>query len=238
MKKNKSKKKWSNKHSRRYWESLESFNSKNRYGMEEAIKILKNFKATKFNQTVELAVHLGVDPKKADQIVRGSLSLPKGIGKKLRVVAFAEGELAQQAKVAGAIEVGSEELAKRMQEGWLDFDVAIAHPSMMRIVGRLGKVLGPAGKMPSPKSGTVTEDLVGAVKDFTAGKVEFRTDAAGNIHVPVGKTDFSEEDLKENVLFFLEHLRSLKPSSSKGDYFLNVVLSSTMSPGIRLMNSL
>jgi large subunit ribosomal protein L1 len=233
-KKKSSKKKWNSKHSRRYWESKEKVEAFKPYSLEDALPILKTMKPVKFDETIELTAHLGVNPKKADQIVRGSISLPKGIGKTLRVVAFCDGEMAKQATAAGAIEVGGEELAKKIQEGWLDFDVAIAHPGMMRFVGRLGKVLGPAGKMPSPKSGTVIDDVATAVREFAAGKIEFRTDAGGNVQVPVGKISFKNEDLKENIVYFLEHLKMLKPTSSKGDYFLNLVLSSTMSPGITL----
>lgn len=234
MENKKAKKKWSNKHSRRYWESKEKVDSKKEYTIADALGLLKQFKKVKFDETIELSAHLGIDPKKADQLVRGSISLPKGIGKSLRVVAFCDGDMAKQAKEAGAIEVGTEDLAKKIQDGWLDFDVAVAHPGMMRFVGRLGKVLGPAGKMPSPKSGTVTENVADAVREFSAGKIEFRTDAAGNVQVPVGKLSFKNEDLLSNIHFFLEHLRTLKPASSKGDYFLNLVLSSSMSPGIRL----
>ncbi|MEK7486106.1 MAG: 50S ribosomal protein L1, partial [Planctomycetota bacterium] len=147
MENKKAKKKWSNKHSRRYWESKEKVDSKKSYSLPEAIGVLKQFKKAKFDETVELSAHLGIDPKKADQLVRGSISLPKGIGKSLRVIAFCDGDIAKQAREAGAIEVGAEDLAKKIQEGWLDFDVAVAHPGMMRFVGRLGKVLGPAGKM-------------------------------------------------------------------------------------------
>lgn len=233
-KKKSSKKKWNSKHSRRYWESREKVEARKHYSLEEALALLKTMKRAKFDETVELAAHLGVNPKKADQIVRGSISLPKGIGKTLRVIAFCDGDMAKQAKAAGAIEVGAEDLAKKIQEGWLDFDVAIAHPGMMRFVGRLGKVLGPAGKMPSPKSGTVIEDVPNAVREFSAGKIEFRTDAGGNVQIPVGKMSFQNDDLKENIVYFLEHLKTLKPVSSKGDYFLNLVISSTMSPGVIL----
>lgn len=234
MENKKTKKKWNNKHSRRYWESKEKVDSNKEYSFTDAVGVLRQFKKTKFDETVQLSAHLGIDPKKADQLVRGSVSLPKGIGKSLRVVAFCEGDIAKQAKEAGAIEVGAEDLAKKIQDGWLDFDVAVAHPGMMRFVGRLGKVLGPAGKMPSPKSGTVTEAVANAVREFSAGKIEFRTDAAGNVQVPVGKLSFKNEDLLANIHFFVDYLRTLKPASSKGDYFLNLVLSSSMSPGIRL----
>ena len=200
----------------------------------EAVRILKQFNHTKFDQTVELTVQLGIDPKQADQNVRGSVSLPHGIGKTKRVIVFCEEGKVQSALDAGAIEAGGEDLIAKVQKGWTDFDVAIATPAMMRSVSRLGRILGPAGKMPSPKSGTVTENVADAVKEFAAGKVSFRNDDGGNVHVPVGKLSFEEEKLVENIQEFLGYLQSIKPSASKGAYFKKVTLSATMSPSIQL----
>jgi large subunit ribosomal protein L1 len=203
-----------------------------RYPLDLAVEILGRFPKAKFDETVELSVRLGVDPKKSDQIVRGSVSLPKGIGKQRKVVVFAEGDAARDAQEAGADLVGTEDLSKKIAEGWTDFDVCIAHPAMMRHVGKLGKVLGPTGKMPSPKSGTVTDKVGQAVREFKAGKVEFRADAGGNVHVPVGKRSFAATEIAANVTHMIEHLRSVRPASVKGVYFRKVSLCSTMSPGV------
>lgn len=200
----------------------------------EAVAALKQFEGAKFDETVELALKLGIDPKNSNQIVRGAFSLPNGIGKDVSVIAFCEGEDASAAVEAGALEAGGEELAKKILDGWLGFDVAIAHPSMMRHVGKLGRILGPHSKMPSPKSGTVTDDVVGAVKEFRAGKVEFRNDDHGNVHAVMGKKSFSTEQLTENIEAFMEHIHSLKPAATKGVYVRKAVISSTMSPGIPL----
>lgn len=202
--------------------------------LEDALVKLAEFPKAKFDETVELCVRLGVDPKKSDQIVRGAISLPHGIGKTLRVVCFAEGPKAQEAKDAGAIEVGSADLAQKIQDGWMDFDVAIATPDMMRHVGRLGKVLGPQGKMPSPKAGTVTMDVSTAVKDFVAGKIEFRVDAGGNVHAPVGKRSFDASKLADNIRALLDHLVAVKPTGAKGQYMVKATLAATMSPGVPL----
>jgi large subunit ribosomal protein L1 len=198
----------------------------------EAVATLKKFDGAKFDETVELSLKLGIDPKQSNQAVRGSFSLPHGIGKTVKVIVFAEGEAAQKAKQAGAIEVGGEDLAKKILDGWLDFDVAIAHPGMMRHVGKLGRVLGPHGKMPSPKSGTVTDDIGRVVQEFVAGKIEFRNDDTGNLHVVMGKKSFPPEKLAANVMAFLDHVRTLKPPSSKGLFLQKACLSATMSPGI------
>jgi large subunit ribosomal protein L1 len=198
----------------------------------EAVSTLKKFDGAKFDETVELSLKLGIDPKQSNQAVRGSFSLPHGIGKTVKVVVFAEGEAAQKAKQAGAIEVGGEDLAKKILDGWLDFDVAIAHPGMMRHVGKLGRVLGPHGKMPSPKSGTVTDDIGRVVQEFVAGKIEFRNDDTGNLHVVMGKKSFPPEKLAANVSAFLDHVKTLKPPSSKGVFLQKACLSSTMSPGV------
>ena len=200
----------------------------------EAIAILKGFNQTKFDQTVELVLWLGIDPRQADQAIRGSISLPHGIGRTKRVIAFCEGEQAQAAREAGAVEAGSDELIEKIQNGWTDFDVAVATPAMMRSVSRLGRILGPQGKMPSPKSGTVAEDVVPTVTEYAAGKVEFRNDAGGNLHVPVGKLSFEVEKLTENIQAFLAHVRSRKPASSKGTFMKKVCLAATMSPAVAL----
>lgn len=221
-------------HGKRFLAGLKAFSREKRYGVDEALAVLATFPKAKFDETVELAIRLGVDPGKTDQSIRGSISLPKGIGKARTVIVFAEGDLATQCTEAGASAVGGADLAKRVEEGWADFDVAIAHPSMMRYVGKLGKVLGPLGKMPSPKSGTVTDQVVAAVREFRAGKIEFRSDPAGNVQVGLGKRSFAAADLKANVEAFVEHIRGLRPASVKGTYIRKVTLSSTMSPGVIL----
>lgn len=177
---------------------------------------------------------LGIDPKQSDQLIRGSVSLPKGIGRSLKVIVFAAGEKAVLAKNAGADEVGAEELVKKVEGGWADFDVAIATSDMMRFVGKLGRVLGPQGKMPSPKSGTVTDDIGTAVKEFKAGKIEYRTDAGGNVHSIVGKVSFSEKDLEDNINAFVKQIVNSRPASAKGIFIEKVSVSSTMSPGIMI----
>lgn len=205
------------------------------YSIEEAIVLLQGMKSPKFDESFELAMKLGVDPRKSDQLVRGSVSLPKGIGKKVKILVFAEGEMAEKAKEAGADYAGSEEFVNKIQkEGWLDFDVAIAHPSMMRYVGKLGKILGPKGKMPSPKSGTVTPNVVQAVIEFKAGKVEYRTDSGGNVHVPVGKKSFPAENLQANIETFIEHIKSVRPVTAKGTYIQKVAISTSMGPGLAI----
>ncbi len=221
-------------HGKRYTAGLKTFSRERRYGLEEAITVLAGFPKAKFDETVELSIKLGTDPGKTDQAIRGSVSLPKGIGKTKKVIVFAEGDLGRAAAEAGASEVGGADLAKKVEDGFTDFDVAIAHPSMMRFVGKLGKVLGPLGKMPSPKSGTVTDQVVAAVREFRAGKIEFRSDAAGNVQVGLGKRSFGAADLKANVEHFLDHVRGLRPASVKGAFIRKVTLSSTMSPGVIL----
>ena len=184
------------------------------------------------DQTVELHVHLGIDPKKADQALRGALSLPKGIGKSRSVIAFCEGAEAEAAKEAGALEVGSDELVKKIQDGWLDFDVAVAHPSMMGKVGKLGRVLGPQGKMPTPKAGTVTPNIADAVREFAAGRLEYRNDASANIHLAVGKMSFPVDDLVANIEFAVNHLIKIKPVTAKGQYLKRVCLAGTRTPSV------
>lgn len=198
----------------------------------EAVAILKKFPPTKFDQTVEIHMRLGIDPKQADQIVRGSLSLPHGIGKSKRVVVFAKGNLADDAKAAGAEEVGAEELAKKIKDGWTDFDVCIAAPDMMGLVGPLGKVLGPRGLMPSPRAGTVTADIGKTVAEYKAGKVEFRNDPTGIVHGVVGKLSFEAAKLADNVRAFIDHINALQPSSVRGQYVKSISISATMSPGV------
>ncbi len=200
----------------------------------EAIGILKQFGLTKFDQTVECVVNLGIDPRQADQQVRGALAMPKGIGKARTVIAFCDPDSVEKAKEAGAVEAGGEDLVKKIQDGWMDFDVALATPAMMRLVGRLGRVLGPQGKMPSPKGGTVTDDIITAVSEYRSGKLEYRNDAGGNVHMVVGKLSFSAEDLAANIEAFLAHIRRVKPSSSRGTYIKKAVITATMSPGIQI----
>lgn len=200
--------------------------------VNEAIKILKGFDGTKFDQTVEIHMSLGIDPKQADQIVRGSIVLPHGIGKTQRVVVFAKDAAADAAREAGADEVGQEDLAKRILGGWLDFDVCIASPDMMGVVGPLGRVLGPRSLMPSPRAGTVTPDVAKAVAEYKAGKVEFRNDSGGNVHAVLGRLSFTPEQLADNVAAFLKYVESLKPNSIKGNYVKAVSLAATMSPGV------
>jgi len=200
----------------------------------EAIKILQSLQRTKFDSTVELVMSLGIDPKQPDQSLRGSLSLPHGIGASRKVIAFCDGEDVQKAKAAGAVEAGGDELIKKIQEGWTDFDVAVAVPAMMKSVSRLGRILGPQGKMPSPKAGTVVDDIAPAVSEYAAGKVEFRNDDGGNIHAIVGKISFEVEKLVENIEAFVGHIKHLRPASAKGTYIRNACVSLTMSPSIRL----
>lgn len=219
--------------SKRHRENSSKVDKLKRYSVEEAAALLKSMKNAKTDETVNIVMKLGVDPRKSDQMVRGSVSLPKGIGKQVKVLVFAEGDLAEEAKKAGADVVGGGELVdKILAENWMDFDVAIAHPGMMRFVGKLGKVLGPKGKMPSPKSGTVSPDIVKAVTEFKAGKVEYRTDSGGNVHAPVGKKSFLPENLVANIETFIEHIKQVKPQTAKGTYIQKVVISSTMGPGI------
>jgi len=186
------------------------------------------------DQTVEMVMHLGIDPKQADQMLRGAISLPKGLGKSRQVIAFCDGAVVEEAKKAGAIEAGADELIVKVQGGWFDFDVAVAHPSMMGKVGKLGRVLGPQGKMPTPKAGTVTPDVVAAVTEFTAGRLEFRNDAGGNIHLPVGKASFSVDDLKENIEAVIRHIQKIKPASAKGHYIKRVCLSGACTPSVTI----
>jgi large subunit ribosomal protein L1 len=198
----------------------------------DAVKKIKTFNPTKFDQSIDCVVWLGVDIKQADQIIRGAISLPHGIGKSKKVVAFCEDSDIEAAKQAGAIEAGSDELIKKITGGWMDFDVAVASPKVMGKAGRLGKVLGPQGKMPSPKNGTVTADVITAVREFAAGKSEFKADTGGNVHTVIGKFSFDDTKLIENLRAFMEVIRKIKPASSKGTYIKKVSIKATMTPGV------
>ena len=221
-------------HGKRYRNAAEGLNRDDMKTIKEAVALAKKNATAKFDETIELVANLGIDPKKADQMVRGTVSLPHGTGKTVRVAVFAEGDLATQAKDAGADIVGSDDLAKDILGGTMDFDIAIATPDMMRVVGRLGKVLGPRGLMPNPKTGTVTADVATAIEEFKAGKIEYRADKAGTVAVPVGKASFSEADLLDNVKLLLSTLQRVKPSAAKGTYFKSVFLSSTMGPSVKI----
>jgi large subunit ribosomal protein L1 len=202
------------------------------YSLDEAVAVVKSMPATKFDQSVDLSFRLGVDPKHADQMVRGAVVLPHGIGKTVRVAVFAKGEKEREAREAGADTIGAEDLVEKVQGGWMDFDTAIATPDLMGQVGRLGKVLGPRGLMPNPKLGTVTFDISRAVREAKAGKVEFRVDKAGNIHTPVGKRSFNEQQLRDNAMALIEAIVRAKPAAAKGNYLRSLTVSSTMSPGV------
>lgn len=222
------------KRSKRYKE-LATKVPENPVDLSTAVQVLKGFEGGKFDQTVEIHMRLGIDAKQADQLVRGSLVLPHGIGKSQRVIVFAKDALADAAKAAGADEVGQEELAKKVSDGWLEFDVCIASPDMMGVVGPLGRMLGPRGLMPSPRAGTVTPDVATAVSEYKAGKVEFRNDTGGNVHAVLGKLSFSAEQIEENAQAFLNFIESLKPNSLKGHYVRSVSLAATMSPSVALV---
>jgi large subunit ribosomal protein L1 len=203
----------------------------------DAFTALKKFVPTKFDQAVEVCMHLGVDVKHADQMVRGSVSLPKGIGKAKRVIAFCASDVAKEALAAGAVEAGGEELMQKINGGWFDFDVAIASPDMMRVISTLGRVLGPKGLMPSPKNGTVTPKVADAVSEFAAGKVEYRADKGGNVHAVIGRMSFSEGDLLENYNHFVGTIEKARPSAVKGEYIKRVTISGTMTPGVQIINA-
>ena len=205
-----------------------------RYTFEEAVKLALDTAYAKFDESVDVAVVLGVDPRHADQMVRGSVVLPHGTGKSARVVVFAKGDKAKEAEAAGADYVGAEDLIKKIQEGWLDFDKAVATPDMMPLVGRIGKILGPRGLMPSAKTGTVTWDVAKAVKEIKSGKIDFKVDRAGVVHAPVGRVSFGPEKLLENLAAFFDALLKAKPSGAKGQYIKSVTLSTTMGPGIKV----
>ena len=204
------------------------------YTPAEAAALVKQWANAKFDETIEAAINLGVDPRHADQMVRGAIVLPHGTGKSIRVAVFARGETEKEAKEAGADIVGAEDLAQKIQDGWLDFDAAVATPDMMGVVGRLGRVLGPRGLMPNPKVGTVTFDVAKAVSEMKAGRVEFRVEKAGIIHAPIGKASFTAEQLENNLTALVEHLIRVRPAAAKGNYLKRVTVSSTMGPGIRV----
>ena len=220
------------KHGKKYQESAKLIEADKIYDPEEAILLIQKMPSVKFDATLEVSVKLGVDPKHADQQVRGAVVLPNGTGKTKRVLVFAKGEKAKEADLAGADFVGAEDMVEKIQGGWTDFDVAVATPDMMGTVGRLGKILGPKGLMPNPKVGTVTMDVTRALNEIKAGKIEYRTDKAGNIHAPLGRMSFETEKLLQNYFTLIETLVKAKPSAAKGTYVRNITLSSTMSPGV------
>jgi large subunit ribosomal protein L1 len=219
---------------KRLKESLSQVDRDQLYSAGDALKLLKSVPAAKFDETVELALRLGVDPRKADQMVRGAVSLPKGTGKTIRVAVFAKGEQAKAAEAAGADVVGDDDLAERIEGGWLDFDAAVATPDLMPVVGKLGRVLGPRGLMPNPKSGTVTTDVAKAVGDLKGGLVEYRTDRHGNLHLIIGTKSFEEGDLAVNYATVMDEVVRAKPAAAKGRYLKSITLSTTMGPGVRV----
>jgi large subunit ribosomal protein L1 len=217
---------------KRYAAALEKREADKRYDIDEAVAVLLAMPAVGFDETVEVAVRLGVDPRHADQIVRGTVVLPNGTGKKVHVTVIAQGEKLREAQEAGADVVGGKDVVEKIQEGWLETDVIVSTPDMMGDVGKLGRILGPRGLMPNPKSGTVTFDVTRAVKDVKAGKIEFRTDKTGNVQAPVGRRSFTREQLAENIRTFMDTIVRAKPSSAKGQYVRNIAISSTMSPSV------
>lgn len=222
------------KRGKKYQEALKKLGENKGCLPEEAFSLVKEAKVANFDETVELHVRLGIDPRQADQQVRGSINLPAGTGKTIRVIVFASGEKAKEAKEAGAVEVGGEELAKKIEGGWLDFESVVATPDMMRVVSRLGKILGPRGLMPNPKTGTVTNEVGKVVKELQKGRIEYRSDKFGLIHLPIGKVSFSQKDLLQNYLTIMNELVRVKPAATKGRYIKSVTISSTMGPGIKI----
>ncbi len=219
---------------KRYRALLEKVDTTKVYSVDEAFRLIPEIASARFDETVEVAVRLGVDPRKADQIVRGTVVLPHGTGRPVRVLVFAKGEKAKEAEEAGADYVGGEDLVQKISSGWLEFDRAVATPDMMPLVGRLGKILGPRGLMPNPKTGTVTQDVAKAIREIKAGKIDYRVDKGGNVHAPIGKVSFGPEKLKENFLAFMDSVIRAKPPSSKGTYLKNITISTTMGPGIKV----
>lgn len=219
---------------KKYRAAAEKVNVEKHYSLDEAVGLVKSTTYCKFDATVDLVVNLGVDPKQADQNVRGAVPLPHGLGKKVRIIVFARGEKATAAKVDGVVEVGGDELATKILGGWMDFDQVIATPDMMGVVGKLGKVLGPRGLMPNPKLGTVTFDVAKAINELKAGRTEFRVDKAGIVHCPVGKVSFDQNKLAENAKTVIEALVKAKPATAKGTYLMRIGISSTMSPGVKV----
>ncbi|MCF6094786.1 50S ribosomal protein L1 [Microaerobacter geothermalis] len=222
------------KRGKKYQEALKQVDRNASYDANEAIELVKKLSSAKFDETVEIAVRLGVDPKKADQQVRGAVVLPHGTGKTQKVLVFAKGEKAKEAEAAGADYVGDVDYINKINQGWFEFDVVVATPDMMGEVGKLGRVLGPKGLMPNPKTGTVTFDVAKAVKEIKAGKIEYRVDKAGNIHAPIGKVSFDTDKLVDNLKTVIEALKKAKPAAAKGVYIRNVSVSSTMGPGVRI----
>lgn len=219
---------------KRYQEALKKFDRSQFYSISDAVRLVKETASAKFDETVELSVRLGVDPKRSDQQVRGAVVLPFGTGKVPKVLVFAKGEKAKEAEEAGADFVGAEDLAEKIQGGWTDFDVAIATPDVMSVVGKLGRILGPKGLMPNPKTGTVTFEIAKAVKDAKAGKVEYRVDRTGIVHVPIGKVSFEPEKLEANLTTLMDAIVRAKPAAAKGQYIKSIAISSTMGPGVKL----
>ncbi len=224
-------------HSKRYNSNFEKINRDKEYSLEEAAELLSSFSHPKFDESVELAINLGVDPKHADQIVRGTVALPNGIGKDIKVLVFARDDLAEEAKNAGADFVGADDMVEKVKGGWTDIDVVVAAPDMMAEVGKLGKILGPRGLMPNPKIGTVTKDIAKAVTEVKAGKIEFRVEKNGIIHNIIGKVSFSKEKIVENAKVFVNAILKAKPQAAKGVYMKKVTMTSTMGPGIKLDKS-
>ena len=222
--------------SKRYRKCLEMLGERRpKLSIEESVKKLKALDGPRFDQTLEIVFQLGIDPRKSDQMIRGTFSFPHGIGRSLRVVVFAEGDAAEEARKAGAYEVGGVDLVEKVKKGWTDFDVAISTPDMMRHVGKLGKILGPMKKMPSAKTGTVTTKIAEVVKEFKEGRLEYRNDATGNVHMPVGRLSMTDEQLVENIKAVIEHIKSQRPPSLKGTYIKKVCLSATMTPSVELV---
>ena len=219
---------------KRYAEGLSKVDRDHLYSPREAVKVLKDTPSAKFDETVELSIRLGVDPRKPDQQVRGSISLPKGTGKTMRVAVIAKGQKAKEAEEAGADVVGDDDLATRIEGGWLDFDALVASPDMMPVVGKLGRVLGPRGLMPNPKSGTITDDVAKAVTDIKGGQVEYRTDKHGNLHIIMGKKSFEPGDLIDNYAAIIDEIYRVKPAAAKGRYLKSVTMATTMGPGIKI----
>ena len=224
-------------HSKRYNNNFEKINREKEYSLEEAAELLTSFSPTKFDESIEVAINLGIDPKHADQIVRGTVALPNGIGKDIKVLVFAKDNLAEEAEKAGADFVGADDMVEKVKGGWIGMDVVVATPDMMAEVGKLGKILGPRGLMPNPKTGTVTTDIAKAVTEVKAGKIEFRVEKNGIIHNSIGKVSFSKGKIIENARVFVEAILKAKPQAAKGTYMKKVTLTSTMGPGIKLDKS-
>lgn len=222
------------KKSRRYLEARELIDRENLYSPQEAFELVKKIASANFDETVEIAVNLGVNPRQSDQQVRGAVTLPAGLGKTIKMVVFAQGDDAEAAKAAGADIIGDEETAQKINDGWMDFDIVLATPDMMRVVGRLGRILGPRGLMPNPKAGTVTTDIENSVKEFKAGKIEYRVERNGIVHAPLGKGSFSVEELLRNYNALMDALLRARPASAKGAYFRGIAVTTTMGPGIKV----